>query len=174
MRLLSSALCILVCVALTVGVRAEIIDRVLAVVGGVLITQSDATAAFDLGLVTIGSTDDPLAAALSQLTDRQLMAVEVDRSAPPEPSTDEIDRRLQSIRARFQSAGAFEAALTRSGFDETRLRQIVRDQLRIDAYLDQRFSAPPLTPERRAALIGEWVSGLRRRTDIAYLYVPRR
>lgn len=172
--ILPMALCISACVALTVGVRAEIIDRVLAVVGGVVITQSDATAALDLGLVTLGSTDDPLAAALSQLVERQLMVVEVDRYAPPEPSSDEVARRLQSIRARFPSAEVFEATLGRSGVDETRLGQMLRAQLRIDAYLDQRFSVPPLTRERRETLIGEWVSGLRRRTDVTYLYVPRR
>ena len=54
-----------------------------------------------------------------------------------------------------------------------RLRQTLRDQLRIDAYLDQRFSAPPLTAERRAELIKEWVTGLKRRADISYLDVPR-
>jgi hypothetical protein len=49
------------------------------------------------------------------------------------------------------------------------LRQILRDQIRIETYLDQRF-----TSESRATLISEWVSGLRRRTDITYLFVPRR
>ena len=101
------------------------------------------------------------------------MLIEVDRALPPEPSADAVDRRLQAIRARFASTPAYEAVLRRSGIDETRLRQTLRDQLRIDAYLDQRFSAPPLTAERRAALIREWVSGLRRRADISYLDVPR-
>jgi hypothetical protein len=154
-------------------VRAEIIDRALAVVAGVVITQSDATAAFDLGLVPMEATSDPLAEVLARLVDRQLMLMEVDRSLPPEPTAEAVDRRLQSIRARFASPPAYEAVLRRSGIDEMRLRRTLRDQLRIDAYLDQRFSAPPLTTERRTALIREWVSGLRRRTDISYLAVPR-
>jgi hypothetical protein len=150
-------------------VKAEIIDRVLAVVGGIVITQSDASAAFELGLVTIDPTDDPLASALSKLIDRQLMLAEVERYAPPDPPADAVDRLLQSIRARFASPDAYAAALNRSGIDDARLRRTLRDQLRIEAYLDQRF-----TSERRAALVSEWVGGLRRRADITYLYVPRR
>jgi phage gp36-like protein len=153
--------------------RAEIIDRALVVVAGVVITQSDATAAAELGVVSSGETDKSLAGILAQLVERQLMLTEVDRSAPPEPSTDAVERRLQEIRARFASTPAYEAVLRRSGIDEMRLRQTLRDQLRIDAYLDQRFSAPPLTAERRAELIKEWVAGLKRRADISYLDVPR-
>jgi hypothetical protein len=148
---------------------AEIIDRVLAVVGGIVITQSDVTAAFELGLVTIDPTDDPLANGLSKLIDRQLMLAEVERYAPPEPPPDAVDHLLQSVRARFASPDAYAAALNRSGIDEARLRRILRDQLRVEAYLNQRFAS-----ERRDALVTEWVGGLRRRTDVTYLYVPRR
>jgi hypothetical protein len=156
-----------------VTARAEIIDRALAVVAGVVITQSDAVAASELGIVTNEATDDPIGGILAQLVERQLVLIEVDRSAPPEPSAEAVDRRLQAIRARFASTAAYEAVLRRSGIDETRLRQTLRDQLRIEAYLDQRFSAPPLTVERRAELIKEWVAGLKRRADISYLAVPR-
>jgi hypothetical protein len=155
------------------SVRTEIIDRALAVVAGVVITQSDVTAAYELGLVTIEPTSDPLGTVLARLVDRQLMLIEVDRSLPPEPSAAAVDGRLQSVRARFASTQAYQAVLRRSGIEEMRLRQTLRDQLRIEAYLDQRFSAPPLTAERRATLIAEWVSGLRRRADISYLDVPR-
>lgn len=165
-------LCILqcaFCISHFVNASAEIIDRVLAVVGGVVITQSDATAAFELGLVNVAQTDDPLAAALSKLIDRQLMLTEVERYAPPDPPQETVDRLLQSVRAKFAAPDAYLAALKRSGIDDARLRQILRDQVRIDTYLDQRF-----TSESRATLISDWVAGLRRRTDITYLYVPRR
>lgn len=161
-----------VCMTSATG-QAEIIDRALAVVAGVVITQSDATAASELGLVTIDGTSDTGQGILAWLVDRQLMLMEVDRSLPPEPSADAVDRRLQSIRDRFPSAPAYEAVLRRSGIDEMRLRRTLRDQLRIDAYLDQRFTAPPLTAERRAVLIREWLTGLRRRSDISYLDLPR-
>lgn len=168
MSILLCAFCIVVDPS-SVIVRAETIDRVLAVVGGVVITQSDATAAFELGLVDIAPTEDPMGAALAKLIDRQLMLTEVDRYAPPDPPVEAVDRRLQSLRGKFSDGRTYTAALTRSGIDEARLRRMVRDQIRIDSYLDQRF-----TSDRRETLIAEWVGALRRRTDVTYLYVPRR
>jgi hypothetical protein len=192
------------------GARAEIIDRVLAVVSGAVIMQSDVLAAFELGLVAPGTTDDPIAAVLSQLIDRQLMLAEVDRYVPPEPSADAIDRAAQQVRARFATSSEYDSALARSGMGEDRLRRLLRDELRIRGYLDERFVVPPpgddelaqyyrdhpgrftregqLVPfdaaraeiaaavaaTRRAALIGDWVRGLRRRADISNLYLVRR
>ena len=161
----------LACAMTAAVARAEIIDRVLAVVSGVVITQSDVTAAIDLGLASPGQTDDPVATVLSQLIDRQLMLAEVERYVPPEPAPEALDRAVAAVRARFVSEQAFGAALARSGLDAPRLRQLLRDRLRIDSYLDQRFN---VAPDRRSALVGEWVSGLRRRADINYLYVQRR
>ncbi len=148
-------------------IRAEIIDRVLAVVHGALIMRSDVTAALELGLVTVEPGADPINAALPKLVDRELMLTEVERYAPAEPAAAAVDRRIQAVRARFSSPSDYAAALARSGLDQERVRRLIRDELRIDAYLDQRFPS-----DRRDELVSEWVSGLRRRTDIAYLYVP--
>src|ERR1700694_792412 len=91
--------------------RAEIIDRVLAIVGGGVITQSDVTAAYELGLVTIEKTEDPIAAVLSQLIDQNLILIEVDRYAPPEPTSEAIDGAAKQVRATFATSQAYDAAL---------------------------------------------------------------
>jgi len=153
--------------------QAEIIDRVLAVVAGAAITQSDVTAALEFGLVMPHGTGDPVSAAVNDLVERQLMLTEVERYLPPEPPEDVVNRRLQAIRERFPTAAAYQAAFRRTGVDDMRLRQSVRDELRIEAYLDQRFSVPPLTAERRAAAINEWIGGLRRRADVTILDLAR-
>jgi hypothetical protein len=150
--------------------EAEIIDRVLAVVAGQLITLSDVTAARDLGLQTAEGAD-PVRGILSKLIDRELIVTEVDRYAPPEPAPEAIDRETERIRMRFPSAEAFAAALERSGANEKQLREIVRQDLRIRAYLDQRFAA---AQERRQALMDDWLSGLRRRGDVVDLYLSGR
>lgn len=136
-------------VALLLGLLAhataadETIDRVLAVVAGELITLSDVAAARDLGLVVLPSgTPDPIGSVLSKLIDRELILVEVERYAPPEPAADAVDREVQAIRARFASAEAFRQAQARSGLDEKGVRERVREDLRIRAYLDQRFTVP--------------------------------
>ena len=153
------------------AVRAETIDRVLAVVAGQIITLTDVTAARDLGLETTDNAADPVRAVLSKLIDRELTLAEVDRYAPPEPSAEAVDRELARVRQRFAPA-QFESVLARSGIDQKHVRETLRQNLRIKAYLDQRFSATD--SDRRQALVEEWVAGLRRRADIADLYLTTR
>jgi hypothetical protein len=137
------------------------------------------------------------------------MLVEVDRYAPPEPAASAVDQETALVRARFASDADYNAALARTGIDDKLLRQTLRDDLRIRAYLTQRFT--PLQPtedevdryyrehpgtftrqggvvpladarpeasrllvaERRAGLIDDWLTGLRRRATITNLYLPR-
>jgi parvulin-like peptidyl-prolyl isomerase len=121
----------------------EVIDRVLAVVAGNVITLSDVTASRDFGLVSPRSAADPIREVLSQLIDRALILAEVERYAPPEPAAEAVDRELQQVRARFASSQSFELALARTGLKEEHLRETLRQDLRIRAYLDQRFAVPP-------------------------------
>src|SRR3954447_2623662 len=149
-------------------VRAETIDRVLAVVAGQLITLSDVTAATDLGLQTTDGAADPVRAVLTKLIDRELVIAEVERYAPPEPAADAVDAEVQRVRQRFATAEAFEAALARSGIDERHVRETLRQDLRTRAYLDQRFST---ASDRRSRLVDEWMAGLRRRGGVIDLYL---
>jgi hypothetical protein len=148
--------------------RAETIDRVLAVVAGQLITLTDVTAARDLGLQPSDNATDPVRAVLSRLIDRELILAEVDRYAPPEPTAEAVDREVERIRARFSSADGLASALARSGIDDKHLRETLRQDLRIRAYLDQRFAS---AQERRQALMDDWLTGLRRRGDVVDLYL---
>ena len=152
-------------------VSAETIDRVLAVVAGDLITLSDVNAARELGLVTSSGGADPIRDVLSQLIDRELELVEVERYGQPEPTADAVDNEVQMVRARFATPQAYVAVLFRSGIDEQHLRGTLRENLRIHAYLDQRFAngAQP-----RQQLIDEWLAGLRRRAEILDVYAASR
>jgi hypothetical protein len=167
------AFVISICSALLLAcvVSAETIDRVLAVVTGQLITLSDVTAARDLGLQSADGNPDPIRAVLVKLIDRELVLAEVDRYAPPEPPTDAVDREVQRVRDRFPSQAALDAVLARSGIDQQHLRETLRDDLRIRAYLDQRFAT---AADRRQALVEEWIAGLRRRGDVSDLYLSAR
>ena len=151
--------------------RAEIIDRVLAVVAGQIITLTDVTAARDLRLETTDGAADPIGAILSKLIDRELILAEVERYAPAEPTPEELEREMARVRARFASPEALADALARSGIDETHLRGTLRQNLRIRAYMDQRFAA---TGDRRQELVDQWLAGLRRRADVIDLYLAGR
>ena len=143
-------------VSAAAGVCADTIDRVLAVVAGQLITLSDLNAMRDLGIITPApNSADPTGDVLAKLIDRELMLAEVERYAPPEPESADIDREVAVVRARFPSQKAFDDVLARAGFDLGHVREIVRQNLRLKAYLDQRF-AVATDEQRRQTMIDDW------------------
>ena len=136
----SSLLAVVLVAALGAGVRAEVIDRVLAVVDAQIITLSDARAALKFALVQEDVAIDPLGAVLQRLIDRRLMLAEVDRYAPPEPAPATIEAAIAAIERRFKDALEMEIALNTSAMTREDLRRYVRDTLRLETYLQQRFS----------------------------------
>jgi len=161
---------VLIALVSTAAVRAETIERVLAVVAGQIIMLSDVTAARDLRLETSEGAPDPIRAVLSKLIDRELILAEVERYAPSEPTGDAVENELATVRARFAAGQELDAVLARSGLDENQLRDVLRQNLRIRAYMDQRFAA---AGDRRQEMVEQWVAGLRRRADVIDLYLAR-
>jgi hypothetical protein len=119
---------------------AELIERTMAIVGGQVITLSDVRTAMALGLVDADSAA-AVETAAARLVDRLLILREVQRYLPPEPAEAQVDDALAGVRQRSGSADRFAAALSAGGFNEARLRSWLRDDLRIAAYLGQRFAA---------------------------------
>jgi hypothetical protein len=161
---------VLVAALAALPLRAESIDRVLAVVAGQIVTLSEVRGFTELGLYSPGNAADPLRGVLTQMIDRELVLDEVDRYAPAEPTPDAIDREVAGVRARF-STSEFDQVMARAGFDQKALRDILRQNLRILAYENQRFSA---ADPRREQLIRDWIAGLRRRGDVIDLYLTGR
>jgi hypothetical protein len=133
------------CLAFTIHTpaHAQIIDRVMAVVNGGVITQSDVEAVRRFGLMPAA----PVADLVEQLIDRRLTVVEVNRYSPPEPPAALVDARLSDVRRRFPSEEAFARALAEVGLSEDQMRAYVRDDLRIEAYVRQRFGAAYQPPD---------------------------
>ena len=184
--------------------QQELIERTLALVGGQAITLSDARAAMALGLVDAGGSQEPTPAVTSQLVDRALVLREVVRYAPAAPADSAVAARLEDIRKRAGGVAPLATLLERYGFTEVRVLAWIRDELRTQAYLSQRFAsastptdaevsaayarsraefdqagttfeqAAPIVRDRlvaarRRELIADWVSDLRRRTDVVIL-----
>lgn len=124
----------LLAASLAAPVRADVIDRILAIVGPQLVTLSDVHAALALKLVEPTATADRIGDALSFLIDRRLVMAEVDRYVPPEPDETAVAQRAAELRR--SAAGEVLAAL---GLDAARVSALARDDLRIQAYLNQRF-----------------------------------
>jgi hypothetical protein len=127
----------------------DVIDRVLAIVSGEVITQSDVQGALALGLVDGANAADPVETGLRGLIDRTLMLAEVRRFVPSEPGAKQVEARIEQMRTRFASPAAMAQALAASGIDEERLRLLARDDLRITAYLAERFAGSPQPTEQQ-------------------------
>jgi hypothetical protein len=136
-------------------VRAEIIDRLLAVAAGQIITQADVLGALEFGLVQPAPGGDLVDRSLDLLIERELVLAEVERYQPPEPTRQEVADRLAAIRARFPTQEAYTTALATYGYAEQRLSDFARNDLRILRYLEQRFPSTILpTDEEVAAYYG--------------------
>jgi peptidyl-prolyl cis-trans isomerase SurA len=147
--------------------RAEIIDRILAVVNGAIIMQSDVNMAVRLALVPGASASDPISAPLDALIERRLILEEVDRYAPPDPPDAEIDRHLADVRTR---AGArFDLVLVETGISAEQLRRYLRDDVRMEAYLQQRFGTMQPTDHEIAQYYRDHQAALTRNGTVAPL-----
>ncbi|HEX5473705.1 MAG TPA: hypothetical protein VFX12_03500 [Vicinamibacterales bacterium] len=149
------------------GGQPVTIDRIMAVVDTQPIMLSDVDAALTLGLGTPPAGGDRLAAGLTMLVDRTLMLEDVDRYQPPEPAAAAIDARMAAVERRAGSAAALDRELAAVGLTRAQLTRRVRDDLRIQEYLDSRFAGGP---QPISSLVADWVAGLRRRADITVLY----
>lgn len=127
----------------------QLLDRIVARVDGYAITLTDLKAAIALGIVNVAAGESQEAAAAEQLIDRQLVLQEVARFAPAEPSADEIAREVAAMQAR--AGGELAAVVSSTGLDEARIREIARDTLRIQAYLNQRFGTTTQVTDEEVA-----------------------
>ena len=137
MQLRASLWILVMGVAAATSFHADVVDRVMAVVGGQAITWSDVRAARALRLVSTpaGASD---ADVLDRLVSREVMRAEVDRFSVAPLEAADIDRRVAAARA--QLAGPDRtAALDALGMSEPRLRAWLEDDSRIDRYVQQRF-----------------------------------
>jgi hypothetical protein len=153
-------------------VPGDVIDRIMAVAGTQPITLSEVAAATQLELVPVpAGTKDATGFVLDRLIDRTFMLVEVDRFQPPEPDPIEITSRIERMQARIGSAEAFDKALAVTGTTREQLQRFIRDNLRMQTYINQRFGTL-LDPVERDESIAAWVRELRRRAQVTVLYRP--
>ncbi len=138
-RTLNAAALIAAWLAAGSPAAAEIIDRVMAVVGAQVITLSDVRAAEAFRLVPPSAGSASPENLLGSLVNRQLMLSEVERYSAPEPERELVERRMTGIRAAFPAEADYARALARTAMSDERLRTAVADNLRIEAYVEQRF-----------------------------------
>ncbi len=209
--LAAGTLAALLCAGPAHAQQGQLVDRVVAVVAGTIVTMTDARAAIDFGFVETREAEDPVAVAVEWLVDRQLVLDEAMRYGIAPPERGRVDEEVAATRAKAGEPGDFAARLAALGLSEDDLRLLVRRNLLVRAYLDRRFDAAlavteneaqeyyrlrvdqfardgrlllfdearvavyeAIARERRERAVAEWLTGLRRRSDVSVLYGGKR
>lgn len=127
--------------------KNEILDRILAIVSGHIIMQSDVRAFIDLQLIDVPLDVRSESDVLNYLIERRLVIEEVDRYVVSDLPETNTDTHFLEIRERFSSEEAFAIVLQKVGFTNDDIRQVLKDNERSKAYLNDRFSAVNLLTE---------------------------
>ena len=126
--------------------RAEIIDRVVAVVGNHAVTSGEVDrqlalqALIERQPLTAGADAAQYRAAMNRLIDRQLVKQEREVANFPPPDEREVAVQLDDLRhQRFWNGLNFEDALKAHGLDEQDVRDFLRETLIVLDFIDFRF-----------------------------------
>jgi hypothetical protein len=134
----------------------EVVDKMVAVINGrELITYSDLL--WQLALQPDVPLDNPrsedLNRALQLLIDQRLISQEAEKLPTIAPKAEEVQAEIADLISRFPTREQFYARLARVGLgqDSEQLREIVRQRVAINNYLEFRFrSFTIVTPQEVA------------------------
>ena len=122
--------------------HAEIVDRIVALVDGRVITESAALEeanyqAFDQNLEPVTALDgQSLRLVVSRMADQVLLEKEESNSPFSPPSSGDAERTLSGIRKRWPDAEQFQRALARYHLNEGGMTQRILRQQRILGFVD--------------------------------------
>lgn len=119
------------------AVQPSTIERLVAVVDQRALTATDLQLAIRLGSIEGEAADE--AASIDRLVTRELIRLEVERFAVAEPTPEAVEARIATLSAGTDRP-AWLAGLEVLGASSDRVRRLVADDLRIAAYVEQRFS----------------------------------
>jgi len=133
---------VLLLLALTLPVFAVTVDRIAAVVDRQVLTVSEISQLVEIRFFarTAESEDDHRRAVLDALIAQALRFRDVERFGAQDIPKDTIEARLLEIRGRFASETDFLAAIARAELSLDEVRALVKRQLQVEAYIQERFA----------------------------------
>jgi len=108
--------------------RAELVDRVVAIIDREVVTLSEAEQASQIGRARTGAWA-PMLSVVERLIESREVEREVERFTGQPVSPELADSALREVRARFSSVIAFQEMLARSGRSEEELRATLRRRI---------------------------------------------
>jgi hypothetical protein len=131
------------CLIMSATLHAEIVDRIAITVDSQVVTELQideelrVTAFLNHGPVVRDANSRR--AAADRIVTQLLVRHEMQVSHYPEPSSTDVDKYLDSVRAGFQDSEEYERALNRYQVTEAALAQHLADQLAIMSFVELRF-----------------------------------
>ncbi len=138
---------LLACTALPAS--AVTVDRVAAVIDRQVITVSEVSQMVEIRFFAPAAgqnDDDSRRAVLENLIAQALRYRDVERFGAQDIPKDTIEARLQEIEKRFPSPAGFTAAVTRAELTLDEVRALVKRQLQVEAYIQERFAPVVFIP----------------------------
>lgn len=126
--------------------EGQVIDRVVAVIEGQVLTQSELEFEARIALVERGAVlaidepldDEALRSVLELVIAHRLLVLSADRLEAFTAEQADVGLRLVRFRKNFGSEEAFQAFLTRSGADVKHLTEVLKRNVRVGRIIDSR------------------------------------
>lgn len=121
---------------------AVTVDRIAATVDRQVLTVSEITQMVEIRFFarTVEDNDDHRRNVLDALIAQALRFRDVERFGAQDISADTIEARLLEIQRRFPSETEFMAAVARAELTLDEVRALVKRQLQVEAYIQERFA----------------------------------
>ena len=122
---------------------AAVVDRIAALVDQQVITVSEVSQMWEIRFFprTAGQNDDDYRHfILDSLISQALRYRDVERFGAEDIPKDSIEARLLDIQKRFASPAEFTAATQRAELTLDEVRALVKRQLQVEAYIQERFA----------------------------------
>ena len=132
---------ILICL-LSLPISAVTVDRIAAVIDRQVLTVSEVTQMVEIRFFPRVSEreDDHRRDVLDSLIAQALRFRDVERFGAQDIPSDTIEARLKVIQGRFANETEFAAALARAELTLEEVRALVKRQLQVEAYIQERFA----------------------------------
>lgn len=146
---------------------AVTVDRVAAVLDRQILTVSEVSQMVEIRFFPRIEADEDAhrRRVLEALIVQALRFADVERFGAPDVPRDSIEARLQEIQRRFASEAEFHAALARAELTLEEVQALVKRQLQVEAYIQERFAPLIFIPNEdiEAYYRGPWTRQRRER-----------
>lgn len=161
-----AGLLLIIVLSIAASVAAQtVLDRVLSTVNGDVITQLDVRQARMLKLRLVTGPAESDADILRGLENRRLALAEVSHVPLPPPSAADLAAHRRDWESSLGAGANLPQLLDRAGLSDAGLTAWIRDDVRIEAYIGQRFGGVPEAD--RPAEIAKWLATLREHAGLA-------